>query len=65
MESGFNNMITDGVPNEPCHRAAFDLLHDVDAMRCCRLGANVQGNTDLLTAVPLRQELQNLSFATG
>src|SRR4029077_912615 len=62
---GFNNMITDGVPNQPCHRVTVDFPHDVGAMCFCRLGANVQGNTDLLTAVSFCQELHNLSFSTG
>jgi hypothetical protein len=34
-------------------------------MRFCRAGANLQGGTDIPTAVAFRQELQDLPLAAG
>ena len=48
-------MIPDGVSNQPYHRVAVDFLHNVGAMSVRRLGAYIQGDTDLLAAVPFGQ----------
>jgi hypothetical protein len=58
-KSGFNDVITDGVSNQPCHGMAVDFLHDVGAMGIRRLYGYSQDNSDFLTAVPFGYELYN------
>jgi hypothetical protein len=54
-KSGFNNVITNGVPNHPRHRVAVKFLHQVGTMRFCRLDANVQHSGNLSTGVSFHQ----------